>query len=133
MELSDNNKCFGCGTDNPIGLKLSFSYNPDEGTASATTILSNHFQGWEGIAHGGIITTLLDEALAHAAFSRKIPCVTGELTVRFKKPVPLGTQIVVRGKIVEDRNPLLYATATVEHNGVVLAEATGKMVVVRES
>ena len=128
MKLSDNNRCFGCGNLNPIGLKISFSYDPDKGTATAKLTLPAHFQGWEGVAHGGIVTTVLDEALAHAAFSRNIPCVTGELTVRFKKPVPLEKEILIYGEIKEIKEPLIYITARIEHEGVTLAEAKGKMV-----
>lgn len=127
MELSDNKRCFGCGELNPIGLNMSFAYNPDKGTSTAKLTLSADFQGWEGVAHGGIVTTVLDEALAHAAFSRNIPCVTGEITVRFKKPVPLEKELHIYGEIQEIKEPLIYIKARIECGGVTLAEAKGKM------
>ncbi|MCK5808025.1 PaaI family thioesterase [bacterium] len=128
MELSDNNRCFGCGKLNPIGLQMSFSYDPDKGTSFANLTLPLHFQGWEGVAHGGIVTTILDEALAHAAFSRNIPCVTGELTVRFKKPVPLEKKLSIYGEIQEIKGSIIYISGYIKHNDTILAHAKGKMV-----
>ena len=58
------NLCFACGPANPDGLKLKFSYSPDRHFVKSILHLDKRFQGATGFAHGGIIATLLDEAMA---------------------------------------------------------------------
>ena len=62
----DDGRCFACGPDNAIGLRLHFE-RVDDGAVRARTSLRPEFQGWQDIAHGGIALALLDEAMAHAA------------------------------------------------------------------
>ena len=62
--LVDNNYCFACGKENPDGLQLEFKYSEDGSKVETTYIPPEKFQGWKGIVHGGIITTLLDEIMA---------------------------------------------------------------------
>ena len=84
--LIDNNYCFACGSKNPDGLKLEFKYSDDGSKAETTYIPPEKFQGWKGIVHGGIITTLLDELMAKAAINKGYQILTGEITTRFKNP-----------------------------------------------
>ena len=62
MKLRDEGKCFACGPNNPIGLKLDFQFSGDSYVAKFTP--SAQYQGYDGITHGGIVSTLLDEAMA---------------------------------------------------------------------
>jgi acyl-coenzyme A thioesterase PaaI-like protein len=94
--------CFGCGAENPQGLQLRF-FETDEGV-EVDYVSPPHLDGAPGIIHGGIQGTLLDEAMCMAVYAKRgIGVVTGELTVRYRKPVPSGTPLVVRGRILEQR------------------------------
>jgi uncharacterized protein (TIGR00369 family) len=96
------NRCYGCGSDNPAGLRLQF-FATDEGI-EVDYVAPAHLEGAPGILHGGVQGTLLDEAFCMAAYARcGTSVVTGELTVRYLRPVPTGTALVVRGRIVEER------------------------------
>jgi len=119
-------KCFGCGPLNREGLQLSFTYNG--GLAKAETCLPDHYQGYPGIAHGGIVSTLLDEAMAQVLMFRGILAVTARLEVRFKKPVPLQEEIRVRGEMDEKKSSekIIYLSAWIEDEaGTVLALGQG--------
>src|SRR6202162_6515957 len=65
----DDGHCFACGRKSEIGLHLHFEQQPDGSVRSAVT-LEQPYQGWRGLAHGGVVATLLDEAMAHAAGGR---------------------------------------------------------------
>jgi uncharacterized protein (TIGR00369 family) len=133
MSLVDDQFCFVCGRDNPDGLRLRFEY-PTIGTCRAAFTPPKKFQGWQGILHGGIVSTLLDEALAHAAGGAErggggSGAVTAELTVRFKRPVPIGQAVVLEGKVVSDKGRVVECESRInDSNGNELASAKGKLV-----
>ncbi len=123
----DDGNCFACGPDNPIGLHLRFE-DDVEGVRSNVT-LGADFQGWKNVAHGGIAIALLDEAMAHAAGRAGHRGVTGSMNVRFRKPVPLGTALVVRGRVVWQRRNVLGLEASVcDSAGSTLLRAEGNFV-----
>jgi uncharacterized protein (TIGR00369 family) len=98
----DPGRCFGCGSANPAGLHLAF-VETDEGVEAEYAVPS-HLEGAPGIVHGGIQGTLLDEVFCVTAFVKQGTfVVTGELTVRYLRPTPTDTPLVVRGRIVEAR------------------------------
>lgn len=124
----DDGNCFACGPENPIGLHLHFEADPAGGVV-CNTQLEPQFQGWRGIAHGGIAMSLLDEAMAHAAGAAGHRGVTASLATRFRKPVPLGEPLVVRGTVGDARRNVLFLHASVsDADGVVLLEGEGKFV-----
>jgi uncharacterized protein (TIGR00369 family) len=124
----DDGNCFACGPENPIGLHLHFERDDVEGVRS-NAILASQFQGWRGIAHGGIVMALLDEAMAHAAGFAGHRGVTASVNVRFRRPVPLEQPIVMRGKVTWHRRNVLGVQARIESEaGTVLAEAEGSFV-----
>jgi len=91
--------------------------------------LSAPYHGWKGIAHGGIVAMLLDEAMAYAAATRRLMGMTAEMKMRFRHPVPLGVPLAVRGRIVWQRRNVLGLEATVsDGGGGLLASATGSFV-----
>lgn len=97
---SETNGCFGCSPTNAAGLRLQF-FETDEGV-EVEYVAPAHLEGAPGVVHGGIQATLLDEALcmtAHAKIGTSV--VTGELTIRYVRPVPTATPIIARGRIVE--------------------------------
>ena len=111
INLSDDHFCFACGKDNPDGLRIKFQY-PAPGTCRAEFVPPRKFQGWQGILHGGIVSTLLDEALAHAVGGPErggggSGSVTAELTVRFRKPVPIGQSVILEGRVVRDKGKVI--------------------------
>lgn len=124
----DDGKCFACGpfADRGIGLR----FEPDgDGRVRGAVVLEPRFQGWAGIAHGGIVMTLLDEGMAHACAAAGERGMTAEVKVRFRKPVPLGEPLVVRGWIDERRGRVLRVAAAVEDaHGTVLAGSEGSFV-----
>lgn len=124
----DDGNCFACGPANPIGLHLHFERDEVEGVR-CDAILAAQFQGWRGIAHGGIVMALLDEAMAHAAGFAGHRGVTASVNVRFRKPVPLERPIEIRGRVTWQRRNVLGVKALIadaSHN--VLAEAEGSFV-----
>ena len=119
-----NAGCFGCGPGNAIGLHLQFEAHSDGGVQAQFTPGVEH-QGWDGIMHGGLVTVLLDEAMAWAASSSTRMYYTARLEVRYREPVRTGAPLVVRGWITRNRGRTLETRAEVQTcSGAVLAEGT---------
>jgi len=128
MRPIDDGRCFACGPENEIGMHLKFERNGDGGVLARAT-LGDQFQGWRGIAHGGIAVALLDEAMAHAAGYAGYRGVTGSMNARFRKPVPLNAPIEIEGRIKWMRRNVLEIEAHVsDESGAVLVEADGRFV-----
>ncbi len=118
--------CFACGKDNPYGLKLEFKKEKDEVFAYFTP--SPYHQGWPGILHGGIISTLLDEAIGYTTFFLGLKTVTAKIEIRFKKPVPLSKKLKVSARLLQLRKNFATACAKLEFlDGEVVAEAKALM------
>ncbi|MBN2081335.1 PaaI family thioesterase [bacterium] len=96
--FTDNDFCFACGSKNPLGLHLTFYA---EGDALCTLIKPKpHWQGFAGVVHGGLQSTIMDDLMSNHLFKQERAWVaTGELTVRFKKPVPLDRELVFKSTI----------------------------------
>lgn len=122
METS-NAMCFVCGVDNPIGLHLEFT--DEDWVSTAEFVTRPEFQGYHGILHGGIMSTLLDEIMARPLNAKGISAVTAKLEVRFRQAVPIGTKITVRGELVSQRGRMYEMKATLtREDGETAAEAT---------
>jgi uncharacterized protein (TIGR00369 family) len=128
--------CFCCGAENDRGLHLQFSY-PNPGEAETSLVIPDYFSGWKQTTHGGFLSMLLDEIMAHAIlYSRKEgepeekTAVTAEITVRFKKPVETDSLVRVVGRVVETRGRLATTEAWVyDENGVAAAEGKARFFV----
>jgi acyl-coenzyme A thioesterase PaaI-like protein len=124
----DDGNCFACGPDNPAGMHVHFDPVAGDGVRANVT-LAPHYQGWRGIAHGGIVMALLDEAMAHAAGYAGHRGVTASANVRFRKPVPLETPLEVRGRVTwQRRNVLGVEAAVCDAGGDVLVQCEGHVV-----
>ncbi len=123
MDVVDDGRCFVCGKDNPIGLKARFIVDPDQRRAETTVQIAEHFQGWQGITHGGIISALLDEICAQACMCSGMQVVTSELKLRYRAPVPTGSSLKVIGEVVGERRRLVEVKGRAELEGQVVAEA----------
>lgn len=130
MQTVDSGTCFACGPRNPRGLHLRFNVDAARHEATAVTRVLPDFAGWPNTTHGGIVATLLDEAMVYACMADGEPVATAELTVRYKRPVPVDTPLTVSGACVEHHRRLRRATGRIEHNGIVLAEAKATLFVV---
>lgn len=122
-----SHECFGCGPGHPTGLRVR-SFKTDEGVASPIIVAQMH-EGPPGAAHGGIVAAYLDEVLAATVMrATHRVAVTGELTVRYIKPVPTETPIVGRGVLVADHGRYLDVEGRLEHlgTGSVLATARAR-------
>jgi acyl-coenzyme A thioesterase PaaI-like protein len=94
--VSDN-YCFVCGQDNPKGFKIKVRYLEDETAAETELSLAKEFQGWADVIHGGILSTMLDELMAHAVWHFAGPGLTLSMEVRFHAPLKPDEPIRVRG------------------------------------
>jgi uncharacterized protein (TIGR00369 family) len=126
--LNDDNMCFVCGTANPQGLKLKFHHNEETGQVESNVTFPIHLQGWKGVVHGGLVSTILDEVMVKAAAKKKLKCVTGEITVKFKKPTLTNQEYILRGKIVEIRKRIIFTEGfLLDRDEKVIASAKGKL------
>ncbi len=125
--LRDNQRCYVCGRKNTAGLAVDFKINAEARSIRAVFMPSDVHQGYEGIVHGGILSALLDEAMAKLAFSLGIPAVTAEITVKFKSPAAPGEKLNVSGRLAKESKRLILAEAKIERGPVVIAEAKGKL------
>lgn len=135
MGIEDNDRCFVCGKQNPYGLQV----NPEVKRAGAEVHIEctppKHMQGWKNILHGGIISTLLDEAITHIGIGTYGgPAVTAQLEVRFRNPAPTGVTLYVSAERIKVSRRLIEAKATVKlSDSTVIATGTGKVMPVDES
>ena len=131
MEVHFDGHCFGCGPLNPDGLQLKFEPGPDGSEAFYT--VPPRFQSWAGMAHGGIVSLMLDEAVGWAAWHAGHPGVTGRLQVSLRRPLKLGERVRIVGQLESTRRTLVYVSAFVEnasdHSRV--ADATATLVEVK--
>ena len=125
------NKCFGCGGANDAGMKLTFEQDNAKRKIVGRFILGETYQGGGGMAHGGIIATLLDEAMGKVCRFREVRAVTAELTVQYLKPVKVDQEIIVEGFETDQKGRNLFLAGEIRNNaGEVLARGTGRFVVI---
>ena len=131
LEPNPSNKCFGCGGDNAGGMKLTFEQDNVNRKIVGRFVLGDRYQGGGGFAHGGIIATLLDEAMGKVCRFREVRAVTAELTVEYLKPINVQSEIVVEGCETEQKGRNLFMTGEIRNGvGEVLARGRGRFVVI---
>ena len=120
--LEDDKFCFACGPGNPHGLGMKIEF--DESGSFCRITLAKHFQGWSGIAHGGVVCTLLDEIMAYAVLKQIGQGVTMNLKSRFRRPVPLEKELLIRGRVESRKGRRAEVSGTIElaEDGTVLAQ-----------
>ena len=115
--------CFGCGKENPIGLKLDFKQ--DGKTARAEFTPTEFHQGWSGIVHGGIVICLLDEAMGYATLFAGMNCVTASMQVRLRRLALIDEPLIITSSITEKKRRLVETEASISlKDGTPIAEAT---------
>lgn len=118
--------CFACGMRNDMGLKLVFRQEGDEIVTEYTP--GTHFQGFPGVLHGGIVATLLDEALSRTATAEGRWMMTGKLEIRFRSAAHVGRRLRVSARALASRARMLQAVAEVrlaDEPGTIIATAEG--------
>ena len=123
------NGCFGCGDDNHAGLHLKF-FVDEAGRVLCRFRLAAQFQGPPGHAHGGIIATVLDEAMSKANRHRNIVAMTRHMSIDYRRPVPLENDLILEGWSEKDTQSASghkqQCSAEIrDASGTVLASATG--------
>ncbi len=133
MEFVSNGGCFVCGQKNPQGLKIKFQVDREKQIISTTYTVEPIYQGWDGVVHGGILCTLLDEAMANLVYELGLKGIAASLEVRFKKPAPTQQPLRIHGEITEVHKKLVKAKASIStEDGTVLATGTASFVRQRE-
>ncbi|HZI89209.1 MAG TPA: PaaI family thioesterase [Candidatus Polarisedimenticolia bacterium] len=110
LKLEDDGYCFACGVRNPIGLKLEFETLPGNRLRTIWTPRSEH-TGFQGIVHGGLIATVLDEVMIRLLYAMGIRAVTAELKTRFVKPLRAGQPYRFEARIIADKGRIVTAEA----------------------
>ena len=100
--LPNSDTCYVCGRANPHGLHVRFRLSEDE--VRADFVADEHRCGFQGIVHGGVLSSLLDETMGWApAYRKRLFCYAAELRVRFVQPAPAGARLRVSGRMTADR------------------------------
>ena len=110
--------CFGCGADNPHGLRLQVE-RQDDGTWLAEFIPQDCHCGWPGVVHGGVLCTALDEVMSYILFGEGLAAVTARMTAEFKHVAAPGDHLTVRAfptratrRVVDARSEMRRADGT---------------------
>lgn len=131
----NNDHCFVCGMRNPFGLQVKPEIKDAGAFVRIECTPPEHLQGWANILHGGILSTLLDEAITYVGISTfDQHAVTAQLEVRFRNPAPTGVKLFVSAERIKVSRRLVEAKAEVTlSDGTLIATGTGKVVPVSES
>ncbi|MFQ3362822.1 MAG: acyl-coenzyme A thioesterase PaaI-like protein [Woeseiaceae bacterium] len=131
MIFEDATKCFACGPDNPIGLKISFNLD-DENHCFGYFEANNNHVGYEDTVHGGIIFTALDDVMANVLYLNKIKALTAKCEIRYRNPLHVGQKIKLTGWIVSQKKRLitLKADARLNCDNKIIAECDAKFMLV---
>lgn len=132
MKLEDDSYCFVCGKLNPVGLKLDFSFKNNKIFAEFT--LQKIYQGYKDIVHGGIVGSILDEAMIHAVLAHSKHAITAEIAIRFKNPLQVGEKAFVEAEVIKSGNRLIEAEACIKGaDSRIVAEGQGKFIILHKS
>lgn len=125
--------CFACGTANPRGLKLEFYYTGEE--VCSDIALERFFEGWGNVAHGGILSTLLDEVMSWTViYMKRVFFFTRKMEIKYIKPVLVGTDLTVKGRLGDESHKRLVKVKgeIVDKSGKLLTRSTGEYVILSE-
>jgi len=130
-KIEDDEYCFVCGKKNKYGLQLDFFYENNK--TFAKVVFDKRFQGWKDVVHGGLVSTVLDEAMAKITGYFGYYCVTAEINVKFKKPVLVNREYIIEGKILEHRGKIFFTNSLIkDNNDEIFAIADAKMFVIKK-
>ncbi len=127
MKSQNDTYCFVCGKENPIGLKLDFSMQ--ENKCVSTKTVPREYEGYEGVVHGGILTTMMDEIMVQCLSKLNGEhAMTAKLEIRYRKPTPVGEPLTITGWEESRKNHFVRMKANITlPDGSVTAEASAQM------
>lgn len=126
IKQPNSRMCFVCGLENPIGLHLHM-YETEPGVIESKYIAPEHFQGYPGVLHGGIVAAILDEISGRAHMGDADNprfMFTGKLEVKYRRNVPVGQPLKIVGRAGRVRSKMAESWAGIyDQSGELLAEA----------
>jgi len=129
--LKNSTTCFGCGKENDGGLRLEFELREDGKLETRFAPRANH-GGWEGVFHGGLMATLLDEAMMAYLYMTGTSAATASLEVRFRDPVRIGDELVVTAWAEGRRGRLVQMVAEARRRDRVVAQGKSRCLVIED-
>ncbi len=123
--MKNSRLCFGCGKENEAGLRLDFELLEDGRLETRFTPRDIH-GGWERVFHGGLMVTLLDEAMLAHLYMNGVDAATAALEVRFREAAPLGDELLVHAWREKRRGRLHRMVAEARRDGRLIARATAR-------
>ena len=133
IQKPTGHNCFACGTANPRGLKLEFYYTGEE--VCSDIALEIFFEGWGNVAHGAILSTLLDEVMSWTViYMKRVFFFTRKMEIKYIKPVFVGTDLTVKGRLKDESHKRLVKVKgeIVDKTGKLLTRSTGEYVLLSE-
>jgi acyl-coenzyme A thioesterase PaaI-like protein len=132
MKQPNSRHCFVCGLENNYGLKLTF-FQDESGDVTVETIVPDHYQGYPGVVHGGIVASLVDEVLGrvHMGSDPEKPrfMYTAKLTIQYRQPVPTNQTIRIVGSGLKRKKRTATSTAKIfGPNGEILVNADALLI-----
>jgi len=125
VELTFQHYCFGCGEMNPIGLKLKFTQDGE--MVRTVFVPGENYQGYPGILHGGITSTILDEIMSHCLHRQGLNGLTARLEIRYRKSIPIGKPVTFEARMLKRKGSLVDLEArAILDDGQLAAEAQGR-------
>jgi acyl-coenzyme A thioesterase PaaI-like protein len=128
---TDANKCFVCGPGNPHGLQLDFRLDGDVCRSEFTP--ASHHCGYDGVTHGGLIFSALDDVMANWIFLKGIRAYTAKCDIRYKQPLPTGIPVELIGECTKQKSRLVQMRGIMTRidNGSVVAETDASFMIDR--
>ncbi len=125
MKNIDLGHCFGCGADNPVGLKLKKNYNGDK--SHIEFVVKPEYTGYPGLMHGGITCILFDEVMFHAIARKGVVAVIAKMAVDYRSPALVGDLLVCEAEVVQHDGRKIDVMATIVNGktNVTVAEGRG--------
>ncbi len=119
------------GTSHPIAPQLQLA--PTQDGAAGVVVIGPLFQGGPGLVHGGIVALLIDHAMGCVAATPQRPAMTASLTMRYRRPTPLGVPLTVSVRLDRIEGRKLYLSAQITADGVVTVEADAVFLVLTDN
>ncbi len=130
MEFSYDHKCFVCGENNPIGLKMRFT-NIGDGVIEGVFTPCEYHEGFPGHLHGGLAATILDETMARAVNTLGVHGMTARMELRYREKIPVGESVKVIARIIKYRKTIVDLESEVLlSDGTVAVEASARFMVI---
>lgn len=131
LALASHGPCFICGPDNPEGLGLTYYQDEGANRVVADLAIPLKCQGPPGFAHGGLLASVIDEAMGKAAWLAGHRAYAARLEIDYRKPVPIGTSARFEAWVERSEGRKCFTLCVVKIDGVVAVEGKGLFVTVR--